>query len=59
MITFVVAEFKGHQILEAAKTCDSNKMKKLITPDSINFHHTITLDCPLVGTLYFSLLHSD
>jgi len=51
-------EFKGHQILEAAKACDANKLKKLINADTINFRHTITLDSALVNN-YHSFQNCD
>lgn len=41
-------EFKGHQLLEAAKSCDSTKLKKQITPEIINFQHPLTLESSLV-----------
>ena len=41
-------EFKGHQLLEAAKSCDSTKLKKLITSEIINFQHPLTLESSLV-----------
>ncbi|KAK2573093.1 Poly [ADP-ribose] polymerase tankyrase-1 [Acropora cervicornis] len=41
-------EFKGHQLLEAAKSCDSAKLKKHITPEIINFQHPLTLESSLV-----------
>ncbi|XP_029212832.2 poly [ADP-ribose] polymerase tankyrase-1-like [Acropora muricata] len=40
-------EFKGHQLLEAAKSCDSAKLKKHITPEIINFQHPLTLESSL------------
>ena len=63
-------EFKGHQLLEAAKACDSTKLKKQITPEIINFQHPLTLESSLVCTcsasvdkrgcwlLYHILLHN-
>lgn len=47
---FSTVEFKGHQLLEAAKACDSTKLKKQITPEIINFQHPLTLESSLVCT---------
>lgn len=47
-ITSSTVEFKGHQLLEAAKSCDSTKLKKQITPEIINFQHPLTLESSLV-----------
>lgn len=47
---FSTVEFKGHQLLEAAKSCDSTKLKKQITPEIINFQHPLTLESSLVCT---------
>ena len=48
LIFFSIVEFKGHQLLEAAKSCDSTKLKKQITPEIINFQHPLTLESSLV-----------
>lgn len=48
---FSPVEFKGHQLLEAAKSCDSTKLKKHITPEIINFQHPLTLESSLVSVL--------
>ena len=45
-------EFKGHQLLEAAKSCDSAKLKKHITPEIINFQHPLTLESSLVSVVF-------
>ena len=45
---YISVEFKGHQLLEAAKSCDSAKLKKHITPEIINFQHPLTLESSLV-----------
>ena len=50
LIFFSIVEFKGHQLLEAAKSCDSTKLKKQITPEIINFQHPLTLESSLVCT---------
>lgn len=48
LIFLSIVEFKGHQLLEAAKLCDSTKLKKHITPEIINFQHPLTLESSLV-----------
>ena len=46
-------EFKGQQLLEAAKLCDCTKLKKHITPEIINFQHPLTLESSLVSICGF------
>ena len=48
VLFYISVEFKGHQLLEAAKSCDSAKLKKHITPEIINFQHPLTLESSLV-----------
>ena len=47
----VVDEFRGHQLIEAARSCDSAKIKKHITAETINFQHPLTMESALVSLL--------
>ena len=48
-------EFKGHQVLEASKQADAQKVKRSISGDNaslINFKHPFTGDTALVRLVY-------
>jgi tankyrase len=40
-------EWKGHTLLDAAKTADLPRLKKAITPETITYQHPYTLDTAL------------
>lgn len=57
IILMIVDEFKGHQLIEAARSCDSAKIKKHINADTINFQHPLTMESALVSLLMY-ILHT-
>ena len=43
----LLAEYRGHALLEACRLADHAKAKKALSPDTINFKHPYSFDTPL------------
>ena len=45
----ILDEYRGHTYLEAVKSSDLSKIKRIIAPDLVNFVHPLTLNSALVS----------
>lgn len=48
-------EYKGHCLLDACRIADPSRVKKYLTPDTVNFKHPYNGNCPLVSIKFIYL----